>query len=156
MLDQKSTDLFQPHHYQFSTLEAGGTRLSSLYFQDAKGVQGRWRRQHPTGELLVYQGKSLRLFIRPDKKNTFVDEMEDDDNFARKLWMDLRDGLPIDGYSAAPITGYHVIELVPPAYFVGHSSSGTVLLNDPTAGNASYIALANYTGTIIDWTAAAQ
>ena len=145
MLAREYSDLFQHINYRYSTSERG--RLTSLYYQDAHGNQGRWRREHRDGPLLVYQGKSLRLFVNPRQVANFRDDT------SLRIYQDIRDRLGhYPNYSVVPKEQWHVVELVPPTFFVGHKSSGQVLLNDATAGAADYVGLAGYAGAISDWT----
>lgn len=175
MPSAKVLSLFKPANYKFSTHETG--RLSSLYYEDATGNQGRWRRQHRNGPLLVYQGKSMRLFIDPGKLAGFEPAQ------AYPIWHRLADHSPdvapkladnprellkarlhrqlvaeseedmAGAYSRSPKQGWHVIEINGTTRQVGHCSGGGVLLQDPTKpGHAAHAALANYTGAEVDWT----
>ncbi len=145
MLDKKYSDLFRSINYRFSTSEHG--RLTSLYYQDAHGNQGRWRREHRDGPLLAYQGKSIRLFVNPRQVGYFRDDT------ALRIYQDIRDGIGhYPNYSVIPKEQWHVVEMVSPTFFVGHKSGGRVLLGDPTAGAADYAGLDNYTGQKSDWT----
>lgn len=145
MLARPYSDLFVYNNYRFSTSESG--RLTSLYFEDAQGNQGRWRREHPLGELLIWQGKSIRLFINPRQTSQFRPDT------ALRIYHDIRDGIGnYPNYSVRPKEQWHVIEMCPPTFYVRHSSSGRILRIDPTAGAADYAGLANYTGAIADWT----
>jgi predicted ArsR family transcriptional regulator len=149
MLQKKLRDLFLFVNYRFSTNEREAGRPTSMYFEDAHGNQGRWRRGHRDGPLLVYQGKSLRLFVNPRQVGQFRDDT------ALRIYRDIRDGIGnYPNYSVLPKTQWHVVELVPPTFFVGHKSSGRVMLDDTTAGGAAFGELQNYDGNISDWTLA--
>jgi len=146
MLSNKYLELFKFTNYKFSTKRDG--QASSLYFQDIQGNQGRWRREHRDGELLVYQGKSLRLFINP----LGMDGFDPDESLT--IWKDKRDRIGNHPhYSAAPCEGWHVVELVPPNFLMGHGSGGGVLLRDQTAGAAGFDLLGDYSNDqVSDWT----
>jgi len=134
--------LFTRENYKFST--KAGARLSSFYFQDNKGNQGRYRREHPDGELLVYQGRSLRLFAAPNKVKQGFNE--------HQIYTDINDGVKQHaGFSLVPVTGYHVWEFRPPN-IPGHGSGGTVLAEDPDFANFDFTNFpANYTGETSEW-----
>jgi hypothetical protein len=145
MLTTIQRNLFRYINYKFSTSEHG--RLTSLYFEDAHGVQGRWRREHRDGPLLVYQGRSARLYISPQEIVNFHPDI------ALPIYRDLLDRIGnYPNYSVLPVSGRHVIELCPPKFYFRHGSGGTVILNDPSAGSADFASLDNYTGNIVDWT----
>lgn len=137
-LPPKFAQLYEPQNYKFSTIEHGGARLSSFYFQDPFGNQGRWRREHPDGTLITYQGQGLRLFIS-DRDDFDEDECLDIVGYLQDN--PLVAGIPagMNGaqhYSRVPVNGWHVIEIVPAAVAaatIGHCSSGTVSLHDPAA-----------------------
>ncbi|QQS13393.1 MAG: hypothetical protein IPK81_03855 [Rhodospirillales bacterium] len=157
-LHGKFAQLYQPQNYRFSTIEAGGARLSSFYYQDALGNQGRWRREHPQGTLITYQGQGFRLFV------------DGPDNYDEDECLDIIDhlranpgvaGIPghLPGaahYSRAPQAGWHVIEATPAAVAartVGHRSSGTVSLHDAAASMAGRMGINLFDiETVSDWT----
>lgn len=145
MIAKKYSDLFAYSNYRFSTEEKG--RQSSLYFEDAQGNQGRWRRQHPDGELLIWQGQSRRIYMHRKGMPFHAD------NKMLKIYRDIQFVLRSDqNYSAVPRKHWHVIEMCPPSFYVRHRSSGRILLEDPTAGAADYAGIANYDGALVDWT----
>jgi hypothetical protein len=150
--------LYQPVYYQFSTIERGGTRLSSFYYQDLLGNQGRWRREHPDGTLITFQGRGFRLFVdSPDNYDEY--ECLDIIDFLRRnpTTQDVPDHL--DGaahYSRTPKAQWHVIEALPEnvvARTIGHRSSGTVSLLDPAATIAGRMGINLFDiENVSDWT----
>lgn len=56
-------NLFVATNYKFSTKQPG--RSSTWYFSDPQQNYGRFRREHPQGPELVYQGRCSRMFISP-------------------------------------------------------------------------------------------
>jgi len=148
MLALKYSTLFTYLNYRFSTMDHG--RLSSLYYQDAEGNQGRWRRQHRNGEALFFQGPSIRVFVSPMQKNDFKEYA------AMPQYRDLVRLGEFPGYSLTPKSGWHVVELCPPKFYIRHCSGGAIELNDVTAGSTAYSKLANYDDSkVVDWTIAA-
>lgn len=157
-LPGKFSYLYQPVNYKFSTIERGGARLTSFYYEDALGNQGRWRREHPDGTLITFQGQGFRLFI------------DSPINFDEDDCLDIIDhlrahpeiaGIPGDlsgapYYSRTPRTGWHVIEATPAAVkarTIGHTSSGTVTLHDPAATLAGRMGIHLFDiETVSDWT----
>ena len=154
-LSDEKLALFVQSNHQFSTSENG--RLTSLYFEDMDGNQGRWRREHPGGECLFFQGKSRRLFMDSDELRNYMGDLEVHDwrtpqkfgGRARGDYNVLCLGKDIRNLSLCPFEGWHVLELCPPQYYARHGSSGTVLLNDNSAVAAAY----NSIGDImhVDW-----
>jgi hypothetical protein len=161
MLYGTKLTLFTQNNYRFSTSDEG--RPTSLYFEDNLGNQGRWRRGHHQGELLCYQGQSLRLFIEPEAVESYLFGLEahnirlpkqQQPRFGNRAYGDylvLQRGVIVRGISLAPIQGWHVLELCSPDYYARHGSSGTVELNDHTAPAANYATIPNIQNTV-DWT----
>jgi hypothetical protein len=137
-LPNKFQQLYQPLNYRFSTIEAGGARLSSFYYQDNLGNQGRWRREHRDGTLITFQGQGFRLFV-DHPANFDEDECLDIIDHLRASPPTM--GIPSNFVSAAhysrvPQEGWHVIEATPAAVAartIAHTSGGTVSLHDPAA-----------------------
>ena len=157
MLQPNQLALYSFANYSFSTQEEG--RVTSLYFEDMLGNQGRWRREHPGGPLLVYQGKSRRLFVSPTELRNYRSDTEaslhqqDATPFGHRANGDyqvLRAGKSITGISLTASAGWHVLELCPPLYYARHGSSGRVTLTDPTAGAADYATVQTIAATS-DW-----
>lgn len=150
--------LFTIGNYRFSTIDAN--RPSSLYFQDANGNQGRWRRGHAHGETLIYQGRSRRLFIAPDEMENYSSGLEDDprslgNRFGSRANGDyqvLARGIAVRNISLDPVAGWHVLELCPPDYYARHGSAGEVSLDDDTVHAAIFAAVPTIADTV-DWTA---
>ena len=140
-MNQLFRNLFTRTNYKFSTTENG--RLSSFYFQDSNGVQGRYRREHRDGEAVIYQGHSMRLFV--------LDTSAFNQNEVRKIYDELIDGFQPAGYSLIPQDGYHVVEFMHPAKIL-HLSSGTVIRYDPDALAFNFDLLQAYQGNDSDWT----
>jgi hypothetical protein len=157
---EAARQFFTWNNYRFSTSEKA--RLTSLYFEDVQGNQGRWRREHRDGPLLVYQGKSWRLFIDPEEISNYAFGLEADNlrlaadqrppfnNRAKGDYLVLTKGTQVRGISRRPVEGWHVLELCPPTYYPRHGSGGTVLLNDPSAGAADWNSIGDQ--QIVDWT----
>jgi hypothetical protein len=157
-LPSKFAQLYQPLNYLFSTIEAGGARLSSFYYQDHLGNQGRWRREHPDGTLITFQGQGFRLFV--DSPANY-DEDECLDIIDRLRANPATAGIPgnLAGaahFSRAPQAGWHVIEATPAAVAartIGHRSSGTVSLHDPAATMAGRMGINLFDiENVSDWT----
>ena len=62
--DPKIQALFTAAHFKFSTLDPG-RKIPTLYFEDANGIKGRIRQEHPKGKLIAYQGNCIRQFVSP-------------------------------------------------------------------------------------------
>jgi len=161
MLTQSQLALFTLKNYRFSTKENG--RLTSLYFEDSERNQGRYRRDHKEGALLVYQGQSKRLFIHPDEQSNFCFGLESHNRFlppdqicrfgyrAHGDYKVLSTGKAISNLSLQPIDGWHVLELSPMTFYARHGSSGTVTLKDKTIGDVDFDSLASIQNQV-DWT----
>ena len=133
--------LFQKSNYKFSTKDPG--RLSSFYFEDRHGNQGRWRREHPRGELLVYQGQTIRFFTEsPEDFNPDMVEL---------VWRTAKIGhFDHEHYSRVPKNGWHVVEIARQPDTIGHCSGGTVVLADSDLASGS-LPTDTYGGDISDW-----
>lgn len=144
-MDAKFVNLFRFTNYKFSTKSPG--RLSTLYFQDVQGIKGRWRRDHPGGEQLVYQGKCLRFFLSSGATEFF------DPESALSTWMNIKDGLIPAGYSGHWKAGYHVWEMSAPSADISHGSGGKIMAHDPAAALAiSGLSDQSFGGSYVDWT----
>jgi hypothetical protein len=136
--------LFTRANYKFSS--KAPNRPSTFYFNDLAGNRGRYRRLHPRGPELVFQGRCNRVFISPEleAKMTVLAELtnrDDDDAFNEARYgksaaihpvLERGDPDRIYHYRASliPKPGWRLFdtnnELV-------HFSAGEIRLHDPEA-----------------------
>lgn len=161
-------NLFNLGNYKFSSQAAG--RPSTFYFSDLVGNRGRFRRAHPLGPELVFQGRCKRIFISPVLMNKIallsehtIADKDDEDAFHRERYTKIFNIIPMiqkgdpDGIykGKASLVIKEGWRLFDTDDNLVHCSSGTIILNDPEAtnffNNGGQATIQNYQGQWSIW-----